>query len=1132
MNRILHELKSHAHTLRRAVSKKYLFLFIFLATVYTALAQPSGYTEGNEVCWTFNGRPHQYFRSVGWNSSTDHTLVFFTDTATTCAGMLQQVVASLLEDAGTNWNGVTTLPDASTRKWQIITIQNSNYWLGAYAGDIKYFYEHIGTVDTTAHGRHHIAGITAGVGRAIGYLLNEQGDDNAYRFIFSTGLWLSPQWLSYTNSISNITTQRNMVWFGTADADGGSPPAAAVALYNSLPGSAGVRKWIDSTVGGTHGNSTWNDCMKLTGTTNRWTWMILPPGGTNPPDANAGSNQQVLLPSSSVTLTGSGTDTDGTITSYAWSKISGGGATITNPSSASTTVTGLSRGVYKFRLIVTDNDGLKDTAYTLVSVTSNSHQLQLQTMRMIPTTAWRTAENLVDGNLSTNACETFIGGDLAIPQEFVYILGENGKDSTYDNLKIRIYNGPFAAGVTFTMWLMADNFADSISINDATPYDGWKYIDTNFTRIAPWPVRYIKFKVNSCASNWGELQIYGTSVASASSFFVDQNFTQVSPKFTSFFGANVNGDEPDSLWNAFHSVRFNCTTWYFDTATAGVTPSTHKYIYSKFGDNIPGWTAEKNQFGFNREMWFYTGGPSAANMPVPRPYNPSIPDQWSYYAAYSYWKDIPPASDSTNPANWVNQGRLGYATAALFGRNAGASLTGYTITASNLTPGQNILRGIEFGNESNATWAGVTGYSSPQVKVANLSAAYDGHMGTLGARVGVKKADTSFKVYAGALVSADSSYLKALGYWITRYRGKGNAPFDVLCINAYCTDAGVQHAGTQGVSPEQFRTYEYWTKALDIVHRMIGNVEVRWSEFGWDSNPNTNYSAKAHGSKDAQEVKADRIIHAYHIGRLAHLHGADQYRSRDEQAQASNADFATSGQFGQPGIYTRWKTSYWMSTTLSVLKGYNAWPTLITKGDSTGIWVLRDDPVTSDTTVYTLFRGTNDGSTQSYTLNFGSTPLWGERVDMQNGNKTGSRTTLSFTGSSITLSNIGESPVYIRVRLGGGMLMKSAVQINAYPNPSSGSVNLDVQRNVEVIDQSSTADKQAIEKPYGSLQQVIIKRVDVYNNAGVLFKTFNFSSGKSNNVHVNVSGHPAGVYHFVITTNIGTFTKKVELLKP
>ena len=86
------------------------------------------------------------------------------------------------------------------------------------------------------------------------------------------------------------------------------------------------------------------------------------------PVVNAGSNQSITLPTDSVTLTGSATDTSGTITSYSWTLLSGGSATIENPSSATTTVTGLSQGVYTFQLTVTDNHGLQNSANVTVTV--------------------------------------------------------------------------------------------------------------------------------------------------------------------------------------------------------------------------------------------------------------------------------------------------------------------------------------------------------------------------------------------------------------------------------------------------------------------------------------------------------------------------------------------------------------------------------------------------------------------------------------------------------------------------------------------------------------------------------------------------------------------------------------------
>src|SRR6185295_5831081 len=55
------------------------------------------------------------------------------------------------------------------------------------------------------------------------------------------------------------------------------------------------------------------------------------------PVANAGSNILVNLPANTATLNGSGTDADGTISSYAWAKLSGPATgTIATPNAATT----------------------------------------------------------------------------------------------------------------------------------------------------------------------------------------------------------------------------------------------------------------------------------------------------------------------------------------------------------------------------------------------------------------------------------------------------------------------------------------------------------------------------------------------------------------------------------------------------------------------------------------------------------------------------------------------------------------------------------------------------------------------------------------------------------------------------
>ncbi len=91
-----------------------------------------------------------------------------------------------------------------------------------------------------------------------------------------------------------------------------------------------------------------------------------------PPTANAGPDQTVTE-GDTVSLDGSGTDSDGTITSYAWTQIIGPTVTLSSPNNASTSFTAPatdSSVELEFRLTVTDNGGA--TASDTVIITVNS----------------------------------------------------------------------------------------------------------------------------------------------------------------------------------------------------------------------------------------------------------------------------------------------------------------------------------------------------------------------------------------------------------------------------------------------------------------------------------------------------------------------------------------------------------------------------------------------------------------------------------------------------------------------------------------------------------------------------------------------------------------------------------------
>ncbi len=93
---------------------------------------------------------------------------------------------------------------------------------------------------------------------------------------------------------------------------------------------------------------------------NYWVDVVFSSGSSSP-TSNAGSNQTVTLPISSVTLDGS--NSSGTISSYAWSLVSGPNTpVITTPAAVTTTVTGLIQGVYTFQLSL--NAGISTSQVT------------------------------------------------------------------------------------------------------------------------------------------------------------------------------------------------------------------------------------------------------------------------------------------------------------------------------------------------------------------------------------------------------------------------------------------------------------------------------------------------------------------------------------------------------------------------------------------------------------------------------------------------------------------------------------------------------------------------------------------------------------------------------------------------
>ena len=173
-----------------------------------------------------------------------------------------------------------------------------------------------------------------------------------------------------------------------------SPTSATTNINNLVQGTYVFQLQVTDNLGGTG-----TDTMTV----------VVNPVPNLAPTANADTDKVITLPTASVTLTGSGTDPDGTIASYAWTKVSGPATfTIVSPTAATTVVNNLVAGTYVFKLTVTDNGGLTGTDTVQVIVNPAPNVLPVANAGIDQVITLPTNSVTVNGSGSTDSDGTIV----------------------------------------------------------------------------------------------------------------------------------------------------------------------------------------------------------------------------------------------------------------------------------------------------------------------------------------------------------------------------------------------------------------------------------------------------------------------------------------------------------------------------------------------------------------------------------------------------------------------------------------------------------------------------------------------------------------------------------------------------
>ncbi len=170
------------------------------------------------------------------------------------------------------------------------------------------------------------------------------------------------------------------VWGFHGDQDHTIPMSKTIDMVNAINGcKPAPRPMAKLTIYPGVKHNAWDNAYKPDHSIhniNVYDWMLsytnVENDGNTIPIANAGSDLNVS--NKSVCITGSGSDSDGSISAYTWSKISGPSATLNYSSSSKLTASNLTDGVYVFKLRVTDNKGASDSDYVKVTVKNGSVQ--------------------------------------------------------------------------------------------------------------------------------------------------------------------------------------------------------------------------------------------------------------------------------------------------------------------------------------------------------------------------------------------------------------------------------------------------------------------------------------------------------------------------------------------------------------------------------------------------------------------------------------------------------------------------------------------------------------------------------------------------------------------------------------
>lgn len=401
--------------------------------------------------------------------------------------------------------------------------------------------------------------------------------------------------------------------------------------------------------------------------------------------------------------------------------------------------------------------------------------------------------------------------------------------------------------------------------------------------------------------------------------------------------------------------------------------------------------------------------------------------------------------------------------------------------------GLNYIQYYEDDNEPDYWWK--TPLWSAEDYAQYCNAAHDGYGVETSSDfplLGIKSVDPDVKHVLAGMAGYDSTYFCQI-----LDASDGRVPFDVLNLHMYCTDH------TDAYSPENEK-YGYETGFKNFFkwrNRVLPGVPVWITEFGWD----TYLSADNQHSYTyaPAEQQANYLLRSYFIFLKMGFEKAFMFMATDGNSnnltQYSSSGFLTDRSSG----YKK-KLSYYYIATMQNLLGdlvYNRTVAYAEMAGENEVYCMEFTNPENTDRVYALWTrepdsDTDNGATTNYQLKLELKPQKAYSVFPKEFSEEGEWINIENPDTVIDL-HLTETPQFLVVSETGtglNMFEKEQPEINIFPNPASGNVNL------SVIDPSESKVNIAVYSSTGQLVQSLLENTGIQGEKQFAFGE-NFKPG-------------------------------------